>query len=69
MKPTKDQIRRFKSAATCLAKLGEEGCEIYLAEDHLHLMNGPDHDKHGNPLTENSVAFVYIPGSGGGAWL
>jgi hypothetical protein len=68
-KPTKKQIARFQSAAKKLAKLGEEGCMMFMAEDSLHLMKGETHDTDGRPLQENSVASERIPGADAGCWL
>lgn len=67
LEPTAAQIRAFERAAKALAELGRAGLRIYLAEDSLHLMAGPSHDKD-RPCQHNVRASVTIPRSGGGDW-
>lgn len=67
-------VTRFEKAAERLrdviAAIHEVSPEanLYLAEDTLHLMSGPSHDKDGTARQDRSVASVLILGAGGGAW-
>lgn len=67
-------IKEFERLALALASYARElrqrcpAANLYLAEDTLHLMEGPSHDERGRPQQQNSKASVWLSGAGGGDW-
>lgn len=66
--PTEAEIKKFERAAKAMAKLGESGLYLYLANDTLNLMSGPSHDEKHKPCFGRVMASVRIPNAGGGDW-
>ena len=67
--PDVDTLVRFRRACRDLQRISRRGFEIYVSgSGNVHLMRGPSHDEHGNPLRENVVETFSVPRMSGGDW-
>lgn len=60
-------IRAFRDAVELLRKIDRK-FELYVANDVLHLMDGPSHDAHQRPLRDNVVESASWLRISGGDW-
>lgn len=66
--PTAAETMEFLRACNALRNLTERGWQLYLCGNTMCLMRGDSHDRDGQPLRDNVVDSVLIPGASGGDW-